>query len=132
MKIVIVDTTIHGPLIGGAQTFLPTLMRGLKERDHEVHLVAKDVPDKKIERHIKESGAVVHTGLWKKNALVEDNTPFFANWINTLKPDIYLISVSADIGWTVLPYLDPESLHSPSDILMLKLFICPSGIIIFF
>ena len=107
MKIVIVDTTIHGPLIGGAQTFLPFLMRGLKESGHEVHLVTQGEPDKKIGNQIAESAVMVHTSLWKKNIVVEDAAPLFAKWVNRLKPDIYLISVSPDIGWVVLPYLSP-------------------------
>ncbi len=105
MKIVIADTTLHGSLIGGAQTFLSLLMKGLKEKGHEVHLVVKSTPDKRIEKQIQESGATVHTGLWKKNALVEDAAPVFAKWVNDLRPDIYMISVSPDIAWVALPYL---------------------------
>ena len=108
MKIVIVDTTLHGPLIGGAQTFLPLLIKGLKEKGHDIHLVTKGNPDKRIEKEIVESGAILHTGIWEKHALVEDATPVFTKWINNLHPDIYLISVSADIAWTVLPYLNSE------------------------
>ena len=107
MRIVIVDTTLQGPLIGGAQTFLPFLIKGLYAKGHEVHLVANDKPDKRIEKQITESGAIMHSRLWKRNTLVEDAAPIFANWVNNLYPDIYLISVSADIGWVVLPYLDP-------------------------
>ena len=107
MKIVIIDTTIQSSLIGGAQTFLPLLMKGLKERGHEVHLVTKGPPHRKIEKQIQESGAIVHTSLWKKKYLAEEAAPVFARWVNAMVPDIYLISVSPDVGWVVLPYLNP-------------------------
>lgn len=107
MRIVIVDTTLQGPLIGGAQTFLPLLIKGLKESFHKVHLVISGEPDKKIATAIVNSGAIVHTDIWDKKLLVEDAASLFATWINNLQPDIYLVSVSPDIGWVALPYLNP-------------------------
>ena len=107
MKIVIVDTTLHGPLIGGAQTFLPLLIKRLKEKGNEIHLVSADSPDCRIEKQIQESGAKLHTNIWNKKTLVEDAAPALAAWVNNLEPDIYLISVSPDVGWVALPYLNP-------------------------
>ena len=72
MKIVIVDTTVHSSLIGGAQTFLPSLMKGFKDAGHDVHLITKGTPDERIENMIIESGTVVHADLFKKTDLVED------------------------------------------------------------
>lgn len=108
MKIVIVDTTLHGPLIGGAQTFLPGLIKDLKNKGHEIHLVSKGNPDKKIRQQLIDAGAILHTGLFKKSKLVDEAAPFFAKWVNKMRPDIYLISVSGDIGWLALPYLNPS------------------------
>jgi glycosyltransferase involved in cell wall biosynthesis len=107
MRIVFVDTTNHLPVIGGGHLILPTLMAALKQRVHEVHLVVSQYPDEKIKHSINESGAIVHVRPWKKKGLIEDITPCFNNWIEQLKPDVYVISSSADIGWTVLPCLNP-------------------------
>lgn len=107
MKIAVIDTTIDGELIGGAQTFLPKILNGFVQNGNETHLIAKGIPNEKVSRKIEESNAVLHTNLWDKNGFVEENTPVLADWLNELKPDIYLISVSPDIGWTVLPFLDP-------------------------
>lgn len=108
MKIVIIDTTIDGELIGGAQTFLPKLLKGLIEKGNEVHLITKGIPNEKIRIQIEESKVTLHTNLWDANKFVEENVSVLAEWINHLSPDIYLISVSADIGWLVLPFLKPQ------------------------
>lgn len=108
MKIIFVDTTVHQPPIGGGHLYLPGLMKGLIERGHEVHLVVKAEPDKKIAGLIHDSKAIVHIKPWKKDGLVEDITPLFADWVNRMAPDVYLISGSADVGWTVLPLLNPS------------------------
>lgn len=105
MTVVLVDTTLAGPLIGGAQTFLPHLAAGLVERGATVHIVSAGAPDARISEQLRWSGALLHTQLWPRPALVEDSAPLFAHWLNQLNPDIYLISVSPDIGWAVLPYL---------------------------
>lgn len=108
MKIVVVDTTLDGSLIGGAQTFLPHLAAGLVERGATVHVVTSGEPNAKVGTRLRQSGAKLHTRLWPTPALVEDAAPIFARWVNQLNPDIYLISVSPDIGWVALPYLQPN------------------------
>jgi glycosyltransferase involved in cell wall biosynthesis len=108
MKIVMVDTTVHQPPIGGGHLYLPALMKGLIEKGHEVHLVVKGEPDKKIAGLIHDSKAIVHVKPWKKNGLVEDIAPLFADWVNQMAPDIYFISASGDIGWVALPLLNPS------------------------
>jgi glycosyltransferase involved in cell wall biosynthesis len=105
LKIVIVDTTIHSELIGGAQTFLPLLIKGLHNKGNEVHLIAQGNPNIKVEKQIHESGAIVHTSIWSKNDLPENSAKFFSKWVNELKPDVYVISVSWEVGWLSLPYL---------------------------
>lgn len=57
---------------------------------------------------IEDSGAIVQINPWGKKGLVEDIAPLFNGWINELKPDVYVISTSADIGWVVLPFIDPR------------------------
>jgi glycosyltransferase involved in cell wall biosynthesis len=108
MRIAVIDTTIDGELIGGAQTFLPKLLKGLSDKGHEVHLIARDAPNAKVRPQIEETGAVLHTNLWNKDGFVEETAPVLARWLNALNPDIYLISVSPDIGWVVLPLLNPN------------------------
>lgn len=108
MRIVIVDTTVHGTEIGGGHLYLPPLMKGLIEKGHDVHLVVKDEPNEKINSLIKASGVTVHKKPWQKNGLVEITAPLFADWVNEMKPDVYFISASGDIGWVALPLLDPS------------------------
>lgn len=107
MKVLFADTTIGGDLIGGAQTFLARLMAGLVSAGHEVHLLADGEGEGRIRDLVKASGAEVHYDLWSGGQLVDDLTPVVASWINDLRPDVYIVSVSPDIGWTVLPHLDP-------------------------
>jgi len=108
MKIAVIDTTIGGELIGGAQTFLPKLLKGLIGKGNEIHLITKGAPNEKVSRQIEESKAILHTNLWDAEGFVEETAPVLAKWLNELNPDIYLISVSADIGWVVLPLLNPN------------------------
>ncbi|MEQ1762396.1 MAG: glycosyltransferase family 4 protein [Pyrinomonadaceae bacterium] len=107
MRILFADTTIGGDLIGGAQTFLARVMGGLFSSGHEVHLLADGEGEGRIRDLVKASGAEVHFGLCGGGELVDDLSPVIAGWINDLRPDVYVISVSPDIGWTVSPHLDP-------------------------
>lgn len=120
MKIVIVETVMDGSIIGGGSLYLPGLINGLVKKNHEVHLVLKDAPNSKIANSINESGAIIHIKPWGKRGLVTDLAPILAKWINQLRPDIYFISGSYDIGWLVLPLLDPQiatfaTAHSNTD-----------------
>lgn len=107
MKVVFLDTTLDGTLVGGAQTFLHKILEGLKRRDTEIHFITKGKPVSKTAINIDKSGALFHNNLWPKKALIEDAAPLLGNWLNKLKPDVYVVSVSPDIGWAVLPYLSP-------------------------
>lgn len=106
MKILFVDTTMDGPLVGGAHTFLVQLMTGLTGAGHEVHFISKGIPTAKSSAMIRESDAVIHTDLWDGTQIVDDAAPVVAKWINDLRPDVFVVSVSPDIGWAVLPMLD--------------------------
>ncbi len=108
MKIVFLDTTMDGAIIGGAHTFLPKILNGLNRRNVEIHLVTKGRPSEKLAQGLKDSGAIIHNKLWPEYSLVEDATPILADWLNKLKADVFVISASGDIGWTVLPYLSPN------------------------
>ena len=45
MNVVLVDTTLAGPVIGGAQTFLVDLAAGLVEQGLAVHVVTAGQPE---------------------------------------------------------------------------------------
>ncbi|HSU28588.1 MAG TPA: glycosyltransferase family 4 protein [Chitinophagaceae bacterium] len=107
MKVVFLDTTLDSSLLGGAHTWLYNILRGLKQKGVEVHLVTKGRPGSKTSAKIENSGAIIHNNIWPASMLVEDAAPLLAGWLNKLKPDVFIVSVSPDIGWVVLPYLDP-------------------------
>lgn len=107
MRAVFVDTTIGGGLIGGAQTFLVGFIGGLAERGHSVYLLSGGEPNPRVASAITSGGANVNNDIWNGSALVEDAAPRVSEWINRLNPDVYVVSVSPDIGWAVLPMLDP-------------------------
>ena len=104
MKIAVIDTIIDGEADG----FLTKLLTGLIAKGNEVHLVTKGAPHEKIRQEIEGSETILHTNLWQADGFVEETAPVLAKWLNEFAPDIYLISNSADIGWVVLPLLDPR------------------------
>ena len=108
MKVALVDTTLPGPLIGGGQTFLLDLARGLVQKGIEVHIITSGRPDRRVAGSLVNSGAYLHTELWPSHYVVQDIAPGFAAWIRDLNPDVYVVSVSWDIGWAVLPCLHPD------------------------
>ncbi|PYT00002.1 MAG: hypothetical protein DMF63_08505 [Acidobacteria bacterium] len=108
MKILCVDTTMDGHIVGGAHTFLVQLMAGLTDAGREVHFLSKGDPVAKSAAGIENSGSVIHRDVWTGDVLVDDATPDVAKWVNDLRPDVYVVSVSSDIGWTIMPYLDPR------------------------
>jgi len=108
MKIAVIDTTIDGANLGEAHLFLPEFLKGLIAKGNEVHLIIKRAPNEKVLEQIEASRAILHTNLWNAEGFVEETAPVLANWLNELKPDVYLISVSDDIGWVVLPLLNPQ------------------------
>lgn len=108
MKIVIIDTTVHGKMIGGGHLMVVPLLEGLKRRGHDVHFVSADTPNPIIYEEIRATGVSRHKRLWNLESLVEDSTRPFSTWLNEVKPDVHLISSSGDLGWTVFPFLDPK------------------------
>jgi glycosyltransferase involved in cell wall biosynthesis len=108
MRVVFLDTTMDGTLFGGAHTFLHKIFEGLNQKGIEVHFITKGTPIAKTAVNIENAGAIFHNKIWKKSSLVEDAAPILADWLNKLKPDVYVVSVSPDIGWVVLPYLSPS------------------------
>ena len=108
MKILLVDTTMDGGISGGAHTSLFQLMRGLTRDGHDIHLLSKGDPVAVTSAGIDISGTVIHSDVWTGSVLVDDATPEVTRWVNNLNPDVFVVSVSPDIGWTVVPHLDPR------------------------
>lgn len=106
MRIVFLDTTLSGPIIGGAQIFLPKLAEGLKKNGHEIYIVANGEPNSKVRSEIEACGAILHIHQRKIGLLPEESARFLADWVNSISPDIYVISVSPDLGWLALPWLN--------------------------
>src|SRR5947207_2668791 len=88
LNAVVVDTTLEGPIIGGAQTFLSDLAAGLVSRGVTVSIVTSGEIQERIAAPLLRSGAVIHKNLWPSPALVEDITPVFARWVNGRNPDV--------------------------------------------
>jgi glycosyltransferase involved in cell wall biosynthesis len=107
MKVVFLDTTLDGSLIGGAHTFLHQILGGLSKRGIEVHFITKGHPVAKTAQNIENAGGIFHNTIWPKDSLTEDSAPLLVKWLEKLKPDVYVVSVSPDIGWVVLPSLSP-------------------------
>jgi glycosyltransferase involved in cell wall biosynthesis len=99
---------MDGSSFGGAHTFLFKVMEGLHERGIEVHFITKGKLVARTALYIETSGVHFHNNLWPESILVEDAAPVLAEWMETLNPDVYVVSVSPDIGWIVLPYLAPH------------------------
>jgi len=107
MKISIVDTTLSGDLIGGAQVFLPRLLSGLVQRGHHVKLLTRGSINERVRAAIVGSGASIDTDVLGRPGLIEDVWRSSAGNVNAASPDVYAVSVAADLGWAVLPMLDP-------------------------
>jgi glycosyltransferase involved in cell wall biosynthesis len=108
MRIAVIDTTVHGDQIGGGHLIVVHLLAGLVERGHDVHFVCAATPNAVINDRIIATGVTIDQRPWGAAALVDDATPHFAEWLNRLQPDVHLISASWDLGWTVLPLLEPS------------------------
>jgi hypothetical protein len=83
MKIAVIDTGLNGAPHDAARDILPELTAGFTGNGDEVHLITEAAP-------------------------VEDAAPVLAKRLNELSPDIYLIWASEDVGWLVLPLLNPS------------------------
>jgi glycosyltransferase involved in cell wall biosynthesis len=95
------------PPTGGAHTFLVGLCDGLTGRGHRVTIVTQPGPEKSLVASLREAGATVREDLWRAVHLPEERAERLAEWVNELKPEVYVVSVSSDAGWLALPLLDP-------------------------
>ncbi|MFL6255485.1 MAG: glycosyltransferase family 4 protein [Pyrinomonadaceae bacterium] len=108
MQIVIVDTTIQTPPTGGAQTFLVDLCRSLTGLGWAVSVVTQPGPEQSVSEALRAAGADVRQDLWGAADLPEERAERLAAWVNSERPEVYVVSISPDAGWLALPLLDPR------------------------
>ena len=108
MHAVIVDTTLTTPPTGGAQTFLVELCRAFVRMDWQISVVAQPGPEHAIVDSLRGVGAEVHDDIWRRAHLPEERGRALASWVNSERPDVYVVSISPDTGWLALPLLDPS------------------------
>ncbi len=107
-RVVIVDTSLGGPIYGGAQTFLLNLIPGLASRNWRTSVVSGLRPLASQEQELRRAGADLVSGLWNAGALMEYIAPRLAAWVNNHNPDVYIASVSTGAAWVALPLLRPQ------------------------
>lgn len=108
MRVVFVDTTMTAPPTGGAHTFLVDLCPALAERGRRVSFVTQPGPEQSIVRALRAAGGEIEERLWPASSLPEERAERLAQWVNSVRPEVYVISASPDAGWLALPLLDPE------------------------
>src|SRR5256885_16492725 len=108
MHIVVVDTTLTTPPTGGAQTFLVHLAESLVRKHCRLSVITQPGPDSSILSALRTAGAEVYLDVWSPSHLPEEKAPLLAAWVNNNAADIYVVSISPDVGWLALPLLDSE------------------------
>jgi glycosyltransferase involved in cell wall biosynthesis len=107
MHAIIVDTTMTTPPTGGSHTFLIDLCASLNKNGWSASFVAQPGPERGIVNGLKKLGADVHERIWREMDLPEERAERLAAWVNSMCPDVYIISTSPDAGWLALPLLNP-------------------------
>jgi glycosyltransferase involved in cell wall biosynthesis len=108
MHIVLVDTTLTTPPTGGAQTFLVSIAGSLVDRHYKVSIVTQPGPESRTIDALQRAGAEIHSNLWNKAHLPEDRAARLAAWIKANEVQVFIISISPDVGWVALPLLEPS------------------------
>lgn len=106
MHAVIIDTTMTTPPTGGSHKFLLDLCVPLAARGWTLSFVAQPGPERAVVEALRAAGADVHERVWRETHLPEERAARLAAWVNSVGPDVYVISTSPDAGWLALPLLD--------------------------
>jgi glycosyltransferase involved in cell wall biosynthesis len=106
LRILLVDTTLMRPPTGGCQTFLVSLCAGLVEHGWGVHVVGEPGPDSSVAARLVDSGVKLHLDLWRPGHLPEERATRLASWVHRNEINAYVVSLSTDVGWLTLPFLD--------------------------
>jgi glycosyltransferase involved in cell wall biosynthesis len=108
MHVVIVDTTLTTPPTGGGQTFLVDLTQSLRDRGYRISVVTQPGPEKRVLDALQQVGVEVHLNLWSRSHLPEEKAARLSGWVNANSVQVYIVSISPDVGWVALPLLDPS------------------------
>lgn len=106
MHAVFIDTTMTTPPTGGSHKFLVDLCAPLAARGWSVSFVAQPGPERGVVEALRAAGADVREHVWRESHLPEERAARLAEWVNSIRPDAYVISTSPDAGWLALPLLD--------------------------
>lgn len=108
MRIAFVDTTVEKPPTGGCQTFLYDLATSLYSAGYEVHVVYQAGRDPSVTKRLFSKGVLTHHDLWTRWCLPEERAARVASWVHAQSIDVFVVSVSQDVGWLTLPLLDQK------------------------
>jgi hypothetical protein len=106
MHAVIIDTTMTTTPTGGSHKFLIDLCAPLAARGWSLSFVAQPGPERGVVEALRAAGADVRERVWRETHLPEERAERLADWVNSLRPDAYVVSTSPDAGWLALPLLD--------------------------
>lgn len=71
-------------------------------------MVTQPGPEDAVVASLGAVGAEVYDKIWRSTDLPEERGRALATWVNSERPDVYVISISPDTGWLALPLLDPS------------------------
>lgn len=105
MRVAFVDTNLEKPPTGGCQTFLVNICTALRARA-DIHVVYERGYDASVTRRLCAAGVTLHHDLWDRWAVPEERASRVAAWARAAGMDVFVVSVSPDVGWLALPLLD--------------------------
>src|SRR5215467_8481043 len=108
MRSVFIDSTVTAPPFGGATTFLAELCCALASRGDHVTVVGRPGSDDSVVRRLRAGGVDVRLELWRAAHLPEESAKRLATWVDRESADVFVISISPDVGWLALPLLAPS------------------------
>ena len=112
-SVCLIDTMMQGPLLGGPSYFLIRLASYLKNRGWETSVVSQRGPNPRVRDALRDLGITVFDKLWQPWHLPEEKANFLQKWVETTRPEFYVISGCRDVSWLALPFL-PERTYTVS------------------
>jgi glycosyltransferase involved in cell wall biosynthesis len=106
VRIAFVDTTLETSPTGGCQTFLVDVTRALHASGQEVHVVYQSDRDRTISERLAAAGVAVHRNPWSPWSTPEERAASVVRWVQDRRIDVFVVSLSPDVGWLALPLLD--------------------------
>jgi glycosyltransferase involved in cell wall biosynthesis len=106
VRIAFVDTTLEAPPTGGCQTFLVDVTGALQASGSEVHVVYQAGRDRSVTERLAGAGVTLHRNPWRRWCTPEERAASVARCTRDRGIDVFVISLSPDVGWLALPLLD--------------------------